>query len=112
VAPRPGRALAFCGIGSPGSFRLDLEAQGVELAEFRAFRDHHRYTKAEFARLHERAEERHAVLVTTEKDMVRLGPEITDRTGAELFALRIETEVYQEQPLIEALRRVAHERSE
>jgi tetraacyldisaccharide 4'-kinase len=109
VAPRPRRALAFCGIGSPDRFRLDLESQGVELAEFRAFRDHHRYTKPELEGLHERATKRHAVLVTTEKDMVRLGPEINDRAAAGLLALRIETEVYQERPLIEALERVMQE---
>jgi tetraacyldisaccharide 4'-kinase len=106
LAAPPRLALAFCGIGSPDHFRRDLEAQGVALVELRAFRDHHRYTSAEIAGLRQRAEQRQAVLVTTEKDRARLGPEIAEQAGPGLLALRIETEVFRGQPLIEALHRV------
>ncbi len=82
-AAAPRRALAFCAIGSPDGFRRDLETQGIALAGFRAFRDHHRFSRRELAALRARAESAGAVLVTTEKDLARLDP------GESLLALRI-----------------------
>src|SRR5262245_27319852 len=43
--PRPARAVAFCGIGNPASFLVDLEAEGVEIAGFHPFPDHHRFSE-------------------------------------------------------------------
>jgi tetraacyldisaccharide 4'-kinase len=38
------RVAAFCGVGNPIGFRRTLEACGCEVAGFREFPDHHRYT--------------------------------------------------------------------
>ena len=46
-----GPFLAFCGIGNPDAFFSDLERWGVTLAGRQVFRDHHRYTKSDAARL-------------------------------------------------------------
>ena len=45
---RPERAVAFCGIGNPEAFGTDLEHQGVHVAAFRKFRDHHTFTRADW----------------------------------------------------------------
>jgi tetraacyldisaccharide 4'-kinase len=70
---RDAPVLAFSGIGRPGKFFASLEQCGARLIETRAFPDHHTYTAADALDLLEAAERGKARLVTTEKDMVRLG---------------------------------------
>lgn len=61
--------FAFCGIGNPEAFFIDLERWGVRLAGRRAFRDHHHYTPGEMDNLQRAAQRAGASgLVTTEKD--------------------------------------------
>lgn len=67
------RLLAFAGIGRPGKFFETLTGLGLEPAMVRAFADHHVYTPAEIGELVEAARSRGLLLVTTEKDMARLG---------------------------------------
>ncbi|HXL98832.1 MAG TPA: tetraacyldisaccharide 4'-kinase [Rhizomicrobium sp.] len=66
------RVVAFAGIGRPEKFFETLRALGAELIEARGFPDHHVYSASEIARL--KAKARGALLVTTEKDFVRLTP--------------------------------------
>ena len=68
------RVIAFAGIGRPAKFFAALAGMGVEIVEQRPYGDHHVYTQAEIARLKARARAEHALLVTTEKDFVRLTP--------------------------------------
>jgi tetraacyldisaccharide 4'-kinase len=49
VRGRP--VAAFCGIGNPAAFRRTLESLGYQIADFREFPDHHRYTPADIKRL-------------------------------------------------------------
>jgi tetraacyldisaccharide 4'-kinase len=67
------RVLAFAGIGDPEKFFLTLADAGVSVAATRSFPDHHRYTGAEAKALCEEADRAGLVLVTTEKDLARLG---------------------------------------
>lgn len=64
------RVFAFAGIGRPEKFIASLEAQGAEVAGSCFFDDHHPYTEDEIAQLKAIAGE--TMLVTTEKDFVRL----------------------------------------
>jgi len=66
------RVVAFAGIGRPAKFFASLAALGVQIVEQRPYGDHHVYTQAEIARLKARARVDGAILVTTEKDYVRL----------------------------------------
>jgi len=67
------RVLAFCGIGGPESFRRTLHRLGAVVVAFVTFPDHHPYTHPELADLSRMAEEHGTeVLVTTEKDSIRL----------------------------------------
>jgi tetraacyldisaccharide 4'-kinase len=69
----PERAVAFCGIARPDSFRAELAAEPTEIVSFRAFADHHRFTARELAELRDAARRARARLVTTQKDLARLG---------------------------------------
>ena len=68
------RVVAFAGIGRPDKFFHALASQGAELVATMPYADHHTYTQSEIARLKSKARSLDAVLVTTEKDFVRLTP--------------------------------------
>ncbi|MEO1274727.1 MAG: tetraacyldisaccharide 4'-kinase [Pseudomonadota bacterium] len=64
--------LAFAGIGRPEKFFETLRRMGARLVDTQAFPDHHTYSMVILARLEARAHSQGAMLVTTEKDAVRL----------------------------------------
>lgn len=68
------RVIAFAGIGVPEKFFATLEELGARVIAARSFADHHVYKVREIERLQARARAERAVLVTTEKDLVRLPP--------------------------------------
>lgn len=73
--------LAFAGIADPDKFFATLNESGIVIAARQEFPDHHRYNAAEARDLLARAEAENLLLLTTEKDQVRLGG------GRELDAL-------------------------
>lgn len=66
------RVIAFAGIGRPAKFFATLERIGARIVEACPFDDHHLYSAQEAEALLEASRRRDAVLVTTEKDMMRL----------------------------------------
>lgn len=79
VPPEEARAagpvLAVAGVAAPERFRAALGQAGFRIAGALAFADHHRFTPADVRRIAARAAARGARLVlTTEKDAVRLAP--------------------------------------
>jgi tetraacyldisaccharide 4'-kinase len=89
------RVLAFAGIGRPEKFFTTLRKAGVELMETRAYADHHQYSAAEIAGLKARAVECNAMLITTEKDFVRLPP--GERDGIAVLPVRA---VFEDEPAV------------
>jgi tetraacyldisaccharide 4'-kinase len=72
---RSGGALALAGIARPETFFEDLRAAGHAVTGTLIFRDHHRYSRADVARIvHAARESGAARILTTEKDYVRLLP--------------------------------------
>jgi tetraacyldisaccharide 4'-kinase len=73
------KVLAFAGIGNPDKFFATLAEAGAAVAERIAFDDHHRFTADEAKDLLSRARQDNLMLVTTEKDLMRLAgdPELT-----------------------------------
>ncbi|MFZ0336599.1 MAG: tetraacyldisaccharide 4'-kinase, partial [Terracidiphilus sp.] len=84
--------VAFCGIARPEQFFRGLETAGVRLAARLAFPDHHRYTAGDLERVTLAAHKADAtVLLTTEKDLVRLGA-LAASLPIQAVPLRIEIE--------------------
>lgn len=108
ACPSPKRALAFCGIGDPQLFRDELLKAGVATTGFRAFRDHQPYSVAGWEALVLEAKSLDVPLITTEKDFSRLQATAGESLArAELLVLGIETVVWDEPVLLEAVRRAA-----
>lgn len=71
IGRRP--VLAFAGIGNPEKFFATLIEAGIAVAEQMSFPDHHGYTASEARALLRAADADNLLLLTTEKDLVRLG---------------------------------------
>ncbi len=66
------RCTAFCGIGSPESFRETLEETGATCADMIRFPDHHRYSESDLESVVDRARSNGSkMILTTEKDDAR-----------------------------------------
>jgi tetraacyldisaccharide 4'-kinase len=84
---------AFCGLGNPEGFRRTLRDLGADIIAFRTFPDHHAYARADVddLRAWARQQATDCVVVTTQKDLVKL--RLSDLGGRELWALRIQLHV-------------------
>lgn len=92
------RVLAFAGIGRPEKFFATLTALGAAVVATRAFDDHHRFEPDEIMQMVEAASSQDAILVTTEKDHVRLPPESRAMVTALPVRLR-----FNDPPMLERL---------
>ncbi len=90
------KVFAFAGIGRPEKFIASLKEAGAIVTGTQFFADHHPYSAAEIAALRQRAGD--AMLVTTEKDFVRLDAQM--RAGIEVLAV---TAVFDEPQLLDSL---------
>ncbi len=79
--------LAFCGVAKPITFYNALMNIGLEPSAVRYFRDHHDYSFADLAKLGSLADNAKMVLVTTEKDAVKLPEEFVKRY--EIYSLPV-----------------------
>jgi tetraacyldisaccharide 4'-kinase len=69
------RVLAVAGLARPARFFADVGQHGWTVAGTLAFRDHHRYTRGDIARIAAAMRSAGAAMVvTTEKDLVRMLP--------------------------------------
>ena len=75
--------IGFAGIARPEKFFATLRNNGARLIDTRAYPDHYRYSERQARSLMKEAEEYNAMLVTTEKDWVRL-PDDPDSAAGEL----------------------------
>lgn len=83
VAPEhAGRCLVVAGIGNPGAFANNLQAQGANVVDSWSPGDHHAYTDADIERLRSRPQI--DSIITTEKDWVKLKhlPSLLNPKGA------------------------------
>jgi tetraacyldisaccharide 4'-kinase len=80
------RVVGFAGIGRPEKFFKSLRAFGAEIIATKRFADHHVYKLSEIARLKAKARTADALLITTEKDYVRM-PDV-EREGIAVLPVR------------------------
>ena len=84
------RVLAFAGIGDPDRFFRTLRGCGIEVVAERAFPDHHPFSENEIAALIAEARRNSLMLVTTEKDMVRLRRDREEASDIVAFPVTLE----------------------
>jgi tetraacyldisaccharide 4'-kinase len=100
------KVAAFAGIGRPESFFAELERAGWQVACRTGFRDHYRFTHGDLLRLASEAEGAGAaLLVTTEKDAVRL--ERLPQLDMPLAWVPMEVTVEPSAPFTDLLRRTS-----
>jgi tetraacyldisaccharide 4'-kinase len=89
------RAVAFCGVANPESFRRSLRRAGITPIDWYAYEDHHHYTPSEIRRLARHAADIGAdVLLTTAKDAVNLDADYPSIIGSvKLYWLEIDVEI-------------------
>jgi tetraacyldisaccharide 4'-kinase len=89
-ALRNAKAFVFSGIARPLSFTSVLTSLGVNIAAESVYPDHYHYLKSDLALIFKKAADaRVNMIITTEKDMVRLN----DLRPDGIWALRIELDV-------------------
>lgn len=94
------RVLAFAGIGDPQRFFATLRANDIDVAETKAFADHHAYAPYEITDLRARAAAQNLTLVTTEKDMARIASEPRlSRHRAEVLPFKVTLQIENESAL-------------
>jgi tetraacyldisaccharide 4'-kinase len=103
------KVLAFAGIADPDKFFATLLDAGVAVAARADFPDHHRYTTAEAQALMTQAEVANLMLLTTEKDLVRIGRDpqlaaLAARTSALPVSLVIEEQEAFQDTVLRAMR--------
>jgi tetraacyldisaccharide 4'-kinase len=93
------KAVAFCGIGQPESFRTSLEEIGIHVVSLIPFEDHHSYSRADLSRVAVEQEKLSAeYIVTTEKDMARLSGSASGDFLEKnpVFYVEMRTEIHQQ----------------
>jgi tetraacyldisaccharide 4'-kinase len=104
------KVLAFAGIGNPEKFFATLTEAGVTVVERIDFDDHHCFTADEARDLLARARQDNLMLVTTEKDMMRLNGDreltaLVEHTNALPVRLVVEEQDQFRQLVLGALKR-------
>jgi tetraacyldisaccharide 4'-kinase len=102
------RLLAFAGIGDPEKFFATLADSGIPAAVTRSFPDHYRYSRVDSDALLAEAAKENLILLTTEKDLVRIARQ-EDVAGLSkaVRALPVTLQVEEEDALRELLMRTA-----
>ncbi|MEI7668880.1 MAG: tetraacyldisaccharide 4'-kinase [Pseudomonadota bacterium] len=91
--------VAFCAIARPRKFYRTLQSIGCNIKETISYPDHYNFKKDDYKKLLKKAKDKDALLVTTEKDFVRLSEEMQK----EVVAIPIEVEFLEKDSLINTL---------
>ncbi len=81
------RVAGFAGIGNPSAFQQTLRGLGATVVGFRSYPDHYNYTRADVDDLRGWARRDDVLMVTTQKDWVKL--RLPDLAGRPLRAVRV-----------------------
>ncbi len=94
--------IAFAGIGNPEGFFELLKKNNINTLKNSSFPDHHNYTDDEIKKLINQAEEMGAILLTTEKDFLRIKKEFHDK----ISILKITLAIEKKNQLIDKIKRI------
>ena len=96
------KVTAFAGIGNPVNFFNLLRDHNIDILEEISFPDHHNYFDEELANLINKAKENNSILLTTEKDYLR----IEENYKKNINCLKIVVQIENRNQFIEEIKKV------
>ena len=93
------KTICYAGIGNPNNFFDLIKKNNVDVIEEISFPDHYNFSEKDLKNLEQKAENSDAILLTTEKDYLRL----SDSYKKKINYLSIEVEIENEDNFIEEL---------
>ena len=96
------KVVAFAGIGNPENFFTLLKDNGVSAVEEIIFPDHHKYSEKELENLINKKKENNSILLTTEKDYLR----INENYKKNVNFLKIEVQIENRNQFIEEIKKI------
>ncbi len=94
------KLVAFCGIGRPEKFFSMLKSLNMQVIQEISFPDHHFYTDEQLANILKIADKDDALVVTTEKDYVKLSKSFKKK----IYPLKIELQLSKKEKLLMELK--------
>ena len=94
------KLIAFAGIGNPKNFFDVLINNNLEILKSKSFPDHYNFSKKDITNLKETAEKSNAILLTTEKDYLR----IKEKDRENIKYLKIKLKINKEEEFINNLK--------
>ena len=96
------RIICFAGIGNPTNFFNLLEQNKINLIEKIDYPDHYNYSKHEIEKLINKAKRNGAILLTTEKDYLRILPDYKN----DIKYLKIKIEIENKDDFIDQIKKI------
>ena len=96
------KIIAFAGIGNPVNFFNLLTKQNINVIQKINFPDHYNYSKIDLDKLINKSEENNAILLTTEKDYLRINQDYKKKINY----LKIDTEIENKNKFIEEIKKI------
>jgi tetraacyldisaccharide 4'-kinase len=88
----------FCGIGDPGSFENLIAGLKINIGLFFRFTDHYHYARQDLEKIINASRDKDIdTIVTTEKDFARIAQMRIENKGSQIFVLRVELVIKDEQ---------------
>ncbi len=97
------KLVAFCGIGRPEKFFSMLKKLNMQVIQQLSFPDHHVYSETQLTKILETANKDNALVVTTEKDYVKL----SSHFKKVIHPINIELHLSKNKKLLEKLKSLA-----
>ena len=94
------KLVAFCAIGRPEKFFSMLKNLNMQVIQEISFPDHHFYTERQLANILKIADKNNALIVTTEKDYVKL----SESFKTKIYPIKIELHLPKSEKLLQGLK--------
>lgn len=91
--PKGTSVIAVSALGNPASFEHTVTVVGYHMVNSIRYDDHHQYTDADMDTMAMQAAQADAVLITTEKDAVKLPAAYIEKKNIPFYVLGIEIEI-------------------
>lgn len=91
--PADKTVTAVSALGNPESFEYTVQSYGYILDDTIRYDDHHQYTEEDIEHMREVAKENNTVLLTTEKDAIKMPQDVVQAMDIPLYVLGMDIEI-------------------